>query len=527
MAVDDAELADLIARAVARADPTIERRLEQEPQAHLDLVVLTRRAQEVTNDLLHDAVASARAAGASWEAIGSALGMSRQAAQQRFGRRPEPIPGTAEHRQIVGLTAFNEIEQLNAWGRHGWHSIPLRAVVPRRPAVGRSVGACTHGDRRAQGQGARELRVGADRLVVVPVGLLQAPARPARRTWRAAVTASLRPVTGSPRDVFALVQQWVRDAGDPVVVRTSGSTGKPKDVVLSHAAMLASAHATLDRLGGPGGWLQAMPVTGVGGLQVLVRSALAGLEPVFVDEHPSLAEAVAAIPGERRYASLVPTQVHRVLESGAGDVLEELDALLIGGASTPQDLLDRLPGVNVVRTYGMSETCGGCVYDGLPLDGVSVRLDEQGQVLLSGPMLFDGYADPAATAAVMRDGWFLTADLGELVDGRLRITGRRDDVVISGGVNISLPAVTAALRQLDGVRDAVAVGVDDPEWGARVVGYLVPDDAVCLDGLRLDEVRDAVEESGLPRTWAPREVRLLDALPLLPGGKIDRQSLKR
>lgn len=123
MAVDDAELADLIARAVARADPTIERRLEQEPQAHLDLVVLTRRAQEVTNDLLHDAVASARAAGASWEAIGSALGMSRQAAQQRFGRRPEPIPGTAEHRQIVGLTAFNEIEQLNAWGRHGWHSI--------------------------------------------------------------------------------------------------------------------------------------------------------------------------------------------------------------------------------------------------------------------------------------------------------------------------------------------------------------------------------------------------------------------
>lgn len=339
------------------------------------------------------------------------------------------------------------------------------------------------------------------------------------------MTASLRPVAGEPREVFALVEHWVRDGGDPLVVRTSGSTGSPKEVVLSHGAMLASARATLERLGGPGGWLQAMPVTGVGGLQVLVRSALARLEPVFAADHLSLADAIAAIPGQRRYASLVPTQVHRVLESDGVEVFEQLDALLIGGAATPPDLLDRLSGVNVVRTYGMSETCGGCVYDGLPLDGVELRLDDHGQVLIAGPMLFDGYTDPDATSAVMHDGWFMTADLGEIVDGRLRITGRSDDVVISGGVNIALPAVTAALRQLDSVRDAVAVSVDDEEWGARVVAYLVPADAVCLDGLRLDEVRDAVEESGLPRTWAPREVRLLDELPLLPGGKIDRQSL--
>lgn len=341
------------------------------------------------------------------------------------------------------------------------------------------------------------------------------------------MTASLRPVAGEPREVFALVERWVRDGGAPLVVRTSGSTGVPKEVVLSHSAMLASAEATLARLGGPGGWLQAMPVTGVGGLQVLVRSVLAGLEPVFAADHPNLAEAIAAIPGARRYASLVPTQVHRVLESDGIEVFKGLDALLIGGAATPQDLLDRLSGVKVVRTYGMSETCGGCVYDGVPLDGVELRIDERSQVLISGPMLFDGYADPVATAAVMHDGWFMTADVGEIVDGRLRVTGRSDDVVISGGVNIALPAVTAALRQLDSVRDAVAVAVDDREWGARVVAYLVPDDAVCLDGLRLDEVRDAVEESGLPRTWAPREVRLLDELPLLPGGKIDRQSLTR
>lgn len=136
MTTDDAELADLIAHAVAQADPLLGERLEHEPAAHLDLVVLTRRVQDVTNDLLHDAVASARAAGASWEAIGSALGMSRQAAQQRFGHRPEPIPGTAEHREIVGLTAFNEMKQLEAWGRHGWHSVrfgPLFHEVENSP----------------------------------------------------------------------------------------------------------------------------------------------------------------------------------------------------------------------------------------------------------------------------------------------------------------------------------------------------------------------------------------------------------
>lgn len=338
---------------------------------------------------------------------------------------------------------------------------------------------------------------------------------------------SLRPVSGDPREVFALVQAWVRDGGEPVIIRTSGSTGEPKDVIVSHAAVLASARASLERLGGPGGWLLAMPVTGVGGLQVLVRSALAGLEPVIAAEHASLGDAVAAIPGQRRYASLVPTQVHRLVEAGEVDVLRSLDALLIGGAAVTPDLLDALSGVPVVRTYGMSETSGGCVYDGVPLDGVELDLDDRGQVLIRGPVLFDGYADPVATARVLRDGWFATADLGEIdAAGRLRVTGRSDDVVISGGVNVPLPAVTQALRGLEGVRDAVALGKPDPEWGTRVVAYVVPADAVCLDGLRLDEVRDAVQASGLSRTWAPREIVLVDALPLLPGGKIDRRALQ-
>nr|MCW2727277.1 AMP-dependent synthetase [Aeromicrobium sp.] len=338
---------------------------------------------------------------------------------------------------------------------------------------------------------------------------------------------SLRPVAGDAREVFALVEAWVRDGGEPIVVRTSGSTGEPKDVILSHAAVVASARASLDRLGGPGGWLLAMPVTGVGGLQVLVRSALAGLRPVIAAEHTSLGEAIEAIPGPRRYASLVPTQVHRLVEAGEVDVLRSLDALLIGGAAVPPDLLEAVSGVAVVRTYGMSETSGGCVYDGVPLDDVELALDDKGQVLVSGPVLFDGYADPEATARVLRGGWFATSDLGEIdAAGRLRVTGRSDDVVISGGVNVPLPAVTQVLRRLEGVRDAVALGAPDAEWGTRVVAYLVPADAVCLDGLRLDEVRDAVEASGLSRTWAPREVVLVDALPLLPGGKIDRRALQ-
>ena len=336
----------------------------------------------------------------------------------------------------------------------------------------------------------------------------------------------LRPVDGTPQKVLELLKPWVRDGGEPIVVRTSGSTGTAKDVVLSHEAVMASAHASLDRLGGPGQWLSAIPVAGVGGLQVLVRSIVAGSEPVYAEEHTDIPEAIAAMTGDRLYASLVPTQLHRLVDQFAA--LAGLDAVLIGGAAMPADLLAkaRYEGVRVVRTYGMSETCGGCVYDGVPLDGVDVRIDDDHQVHLAGPVLFDGYGDPAVPTNML-DGWFATSDLGEIDRGVLRVTGRTDEVVTSGGVNVSLPAVTKALQGHDGVGDAVAVGVPDDEWGMRVVAYLVPADAVCLDGLRLDEVRDAVEAAGLPRTWAPRDVVLVDSLPLLPGGKVDRQALRR
>lgn len=338
------------------------------------------------------------------------------------------------------------------------------------------------------------------------------------------MTASLRPVNGPTREVLALLEPWVRFGGPPIVVRTSGSTGEPKQAVLSHAAVLASARATQARLGGPGRWLLDLPVTGVAGLQVLVRSVLAGADPVVVSEHDDLETALEQLDAPRRYASLVPTQLHRLDADDRLGVLADLDALLVGGAATDPALLDRAKeaGVNVVRTYGMTETCGGCVYEGRPLDGVKLRLDDAGQVMLAGPVLFDGYVDDPRD-----DKWFATADRGEIDDeGRLWILGRMDDVVISGGVNVPLTAVARALRKVDGVGDVAVVGVDDPEWGARVVAAVVPADALCLDGLRLDLLRDAVTEGGLPREWAPRQLVLIDELPLVPGGKIDRARLR-
>jgi o-succinylbenzoate---CoA ligase len=339
--------------------------------------------------------------------------------------------------------------------------------------------------------------------------------------------ASLQPVSGPPRAVLATLRDWL-DAADPapLVVRTSGSTGDPKDVLLGRDAMLASARAALDRLGGPGHWLLALPGHYVAGLQVLLRSLLAGRDPVLLDEYDDLDRAVAAIPDGPRYVSLVPTQLQRLLIDRA-DALRAFDAVLLGGSAAAPGLLDRARDaeLSVVSTYGMSETAGGCVYDGRPLDGVDVSVDDGGRILIRGPVLFDGYAGrPDLTAQVLVDGTLHTPDLGHLdADGRLVVTGRADDVVVSGGVNVGLAAVERRLRAHPGVRDAAVVGVDDPEWGTRVVAYVVADDA--QGTVDAPALRDFVAER-LPRTWAPREVVAVPALPLLDNGKVDRQALK-
>lgn len=314
--------------------------------------------------------------------------------------------------------------------------------------------------------------------------------------------ASLRPVSGTADEIRALLRAW--DAADdpaPLVIATSGSTGEPKRVMLSRDAMRASALATIARLGGPGTWTLDVPPTYVAGVQVLYRELVAS--------------------GPRRYLSLVPTQLVRRLDDPS---LRGLDAVLIGGG--PLDPKVRVAaesrGIRIVQTYGMSETCGGCVYDGVPLDGVAIKIaapqaDGSGEVLVGGPVLFDGYeGEPERTAAVLRDGWLRTDDLGRIDDdGRLQILGRVDDVIISGGVKVPPVAVERMLQQHPSVSDVVVVGMTDAEWGERVV-------AVVPGGVGLDELRDLVT----PRSWAPKQVVVVEALPHLPNGKVDRAAVK-
>src|SRR6266487_6391582 len=313
--------------------------------------------------------------------------------------------------------------------------------------------------------------------------------------------------------------------GTAVVVGTSGSTGVPKGVELSAAALRHSARASLDRVGARAGerWLCCLPATHVAGLAVLVRSLVSGTEPVLAERAD--AETVAAFGCA--HVSLVPTQLQRLLQE-AGTPLAGLSSVLLGGAAAPAGLLDaaREAGVPVVTTYGMTETCGGCVYDGIPLDGVRAEVRDDGRIWISGPVLFSGYLrGPRAPA----DGWFRTGDLGALdAGGRLRVRGRADDVINTGGHKVVPGEVAAALQTCPGVRDAAVVGQPDPEWGERVVAVVVPADPG--DPPAPELLRRHVRER-LPRYAIPSRVVMVDVVPMLPSGKHDivrlRQELLR
>jgi O-succinylbenzoic acid--CoA ligase len=310
-------------------------------------------------------------------------------------------------------------------------------------------------------------------------------------------------------------------AGTAVVVATSGSTGTPKGVRISARALRHSARATHDLLGGPGQWLLAMSAARIAGLQVVLRSRAAGLEPAVVDisagfRPEAFAAALATMTGERRYVSLVPTQLIRLLDAGVE--LTGLDAILLGGGPIPAGLVARAAGVGarVVPTYGMTETCGGCVYGGRAMDRVGLRITDEGLVAITGPVLARGYLGGPEFG-----GEFVSSDLGRLDDGVLTVLGRADDVVISGGVNVPAQAVEAVLAGDPAVEEAVVVGRDDPQWGQRVVAVLTvrgagPDQAA---------LRAAVS-AHLGAPHAPREFIVLDALPRLPSGKVDRAAIR-
>jgi o-succinylbenzoate---CoA ligase len=312
-----------------------------------------------------------------------------------------------------------------------------------------------------------------------------------------------------------------------VVVATSGSTGAPKGVQLSAAALRASAAASLARIGARGGerWLCCLPGFHVAGLQVLIRSLLAGTAPVITDHVD--AEVVAGCGCA--YVSLVPTLLRRLLDAGAP--LGAFDAILLGGAAPPAGLLAeaRAAGARVITTYGMSETCGGCVYDGRALDGVRLRLSDSGLIGISGPVLFSGYwsaspGGPGAGGPAVEDGWFWTSDLGTLDDaGRLTVRGRADDVINSGGEKVVPGEVESVLGTLDGVRDVVIVGVPDSEWGELVTAVIVPEDPELPP--ELARLRAQARER-IPGYAAPRRLILIAEIPMLASGKPDRQALR-
>lgn len=347
-------------------------------------------------------------------------------------------------------------------------------------------------------------------------------------------------------------------AGDPpppaeverrvaLVVETSGTTSRPKRVALSSDALLASAAASQAALGAPGQWILALPTHYIAGLQVLVRSIAAGTAPAVLApgsfDPRAFAELAASMDARvAGYTSLVPTQLHRLVEAAEGgaagddarlvrDAVRRLDAILVGGQATPPHLVDRAAalGWRVVRTYGSSETAGGCVYDGVPVATAEITVVD-GQVELAGPMLAEGYlGDLAATDAAFgeHDGrrWYRTGDGGEVVDGVLRITGRLDDVVISGGEKLRLAAVEEAVRSLAAwdarLGEAVAVPGEHAGWGQRPV--------VFAPGALGPELAERVRRelaARLGRVAGSAVVRSIDAMPTLPSGKPDRRALR-
>lgn len=352
-------------------------------------------------------------------------------------------------------------------------------------------------------------------------------------------------LVGEDTDPLATVQL---PTGTALLIQTSGSTGTPKTVLLSGEALRASSEAVLERLGGPGQWLLALPLSYIAGLSVLVRSAASGIAPALMPHGPfdarNFIDAVTSMTGERRYTSLVPVQLIRVLElcesdGGAATAARSLDAILIGGQMLEQALRERAEkaGLTVVETYGSSETSGGCVYDGLPLAGVDVAIDDNGEILLAGPTLATGYLDEQLSKEkfISREGirWYRTGDAGGF-DGRiLTVTGRMDRVIISGGLKVSLDAVAETARTVSGVEQAFAVNIPDSEWGERPAVITQVNTAVFGEDARDGEGEDSVYaavydavEAQLGRVAAPKRVLTVRDIPLLESGKPDYATMR-
>jgi o-succinylbenzoate---CoA ligase len=327
-----------------------------------------------------------------------------------------------------------------------------------------------------------------------------------------ALLAALRPhaLVGPDGTTTPLAGAEPVDDDDALVVATSGTTGAPKGVVLTHAAVGASAAATSTRLGvdpDADHWLACLPLAHVGGLSVVTRAVLTGT-PLTVVPRPEPAAVADAVAGGATLVSLVGTALGRISVSG-------FRVVVLGGAAPP----DELP-PNVVTTYGMTETGSGVVYDGVPLDGVEVR-EVGGELHLRGPMLLRAYRDGSDPFVAGR--WLPTGDAGSVgPDGTVTVVGRLGDLVVTGAEKVWPDPVERALRAHPGVADVAVAGRTDPEWGQRVVAFVVPADASSPPTLA--SLRDAVKDV-LPAYAAPRQLVLVDALPRTALGKVRRQAL--
>ncbi|MEK9536140.1 MAG: AMP-binding protein [Aquiluna sp.] len=323
-----------------------------------------------------------------------------------------------------------------------------------------------------------------------------------------------------------------------VVIETSGSTGSPKQVWFEKETLIASAELTSSSMGPVGTWWLTLPVHYIAGLQVVIRSLIseseliiapqrAGIVRQFQESLPSLTAAKER--GERLYSSLVPAQVHALLDAVESGVLKDralgvFDRVLVGGGRIPDDLISRAAnlGLHITKTYGMAETSGGCVWDGAPLDGVAVR-EHDGRIALSGPMLAGGYiGDDKLTrqSFVETDGkrWFISQDLGSVVDGHLSVTGRVDDVISSGGVKLNLAEVESFLHNAGLISDAIVVSIPDAKWGDVPAVFSASES-------NFDGIKDQVISHFGPHA-GPALFMHLDEMPLLSSGKPDRQSLR-
>jgi O-succinylbenzoic acid--CoA ligase len=310
--------------------------------------------------------------------------------------------------------------------------------------------------------------------------------------------------------------------GTALVMPTSGTSGRPKGVELTHAALEWSARAYAERLKpGPGErWLSCLPLSHIGGLGILVRSRLSGTDPVIHDRFDP--GAIAAEP-ETTLISLVPTTLVRLLDAGVD--LSRYTAVLVGGGGMPDAVGERArnDGVRLVHTYGLTETCGGCNFEGLPLEGAEFRVEDE-LIQIRGPMLLSGYRlRPDLTAEALREGWFHTADRGRIgPGGRLEVLGRADDIIVTGGEKVSATEVENLLQTHPGVSDAAVAGIDDYRWGQAVAALIVP------AGNSIPTLRELKRflAAGLADYKAPKRILIVDEVPRTASGKVRRQAVR-